>query len=132
MINKGSDMTAYTFDDSIVSDLHKDAYGVRPTQMFWHSWDQYSADEKQAEWDWLIGKAEERARLERDSEARALEVFEARVAESIQSGARDRAQAIKWILQAEGLEGERDPGYVCYQLGLSYEHEGMFALHCGD
>ncbi len=125
-------MTAYTFDDSIVSDLHKDAYGVRPTQMFWHSWDQYSADEKQAEWDWLVGKAEESARLDRERETRALEIFEARVTESIQAGARDRNQAIKWILQAEGLEGERDPGYVCYQLGLSYEHEGMFALFCGD
>jgi hypothetical protein len=122
---------SYNYDDSVVSDLHKDAYGIRPTQRFWHSWDQYSADEKQAEWDWLIGKAEERARLERDL-AQALEIFEARVTESIAAGAKDRNQAIKWILQSEGLDKVRDPGYVCYQLGLSYDHEGMFALFCGD
>ena len=117
---------AYSFDDSIVSDLHKDAYGVRPTQMFWHSWDQYSADEKQAEWDWLVGKAEESARLDREREARALEVFEARVTESIQAGAEDRETAIRWILQAEGLDEERDPGFICYSLGLAYTHEKIF------
>ena len=31
---KEIEMTQYTFDDSLISDLHKDAYGVRPTQTF--------------------------------------------------------------------------------------------------
>ena len=26
---------AYTFDENLVSDLHKDAYGFRPSQSFW-------------------------------------------------------------------------------------------------
>jgi hypothetical protein len=125
-------MTAYTFDDSTVSDLHKDAYGWRPSEAFWAKWNNSTPEQKQVIWDGLVETLEESIDLERKMQASALEAFEARVTESIQAGARDRNQAIKWILQAEGLDGERDPGYVCYQLGLSYEHEGMFALFCGD
>ena len=132
MINKGSDMTAYTFDDNTVSDLHADAYGWRPRESFWAEWNSSTPEQKRVIWDRLVETLEESIDLERKMQASALEAFETRVTESIQAGAKDRNQAIKWILQAEGLDKERDPGYVCYQLGLSYEHEGMFALHCGD
>ena len=125
-------MATSTFDDSIVSDLYKDAYGSRPRGSFWAEWNSSTPEQKQAYWDGLIQELDENTAREELLKEAALEAFEARVAEAVRSGAKDRNQAIKWILQAEGLEGERDPGYVCYQLGLSYEHEGMFALFCGD
>ena len=41
----------YTFDDSIVSDLHKDAYGFRPTAGFMRFWAALSPEQKQVEWE---------------------------------------------------------------------------------
>jgi predicted Fe-S protein YdhL (DUF1289 family) len=130
MMIKDTVMSRYTFDDSIVSDLHKDAYGSRPRSEFWACWDSYSDDEKQFVWDCLVEQANDQSEMDRRRESRALEDFEARVSQSIESGARDRSQAIEWILQAEGLDGEQDAGYVCYRLGLSYANEAMFEEHC--
>lgn len=123
---------SYNYDDSTVSDLHKDAYGWRPSESFWAEWNNSTPAEKEVIWNRLVETLEESIDLERKMEASALEAFENRVAESIAAGAKDRNQAIKWILQAEGLDDERDPGYVCYQLGLSYEQESIFAPFCGD
>jgi len=47
---------AYTFDSNIVSDLHKDAHGFRPTEYFWEEWDQCGDDNRQAMWDSLINE----------------------------------------------------------------------------
>lgn len=44
----------YTFDEQIVSDLHKDARGYRPTEYFWEEWSQCGDDTRQAMWDNLI------------------------------------------------------------------------------
>ena len=52
-------MTQYTFDDSLISDLHKDAYGVRPTQTFWTLWETMTPSQKQCEWEWLCKLVEE-------------------------------------------------------------------------
>jgi hypothetical protein len=38
-----------------------------------------------------------------------------------------REDAIRWLIQAEGLDEERDPGYICYNLGLPYSMEKIFA-----
>ena len=115
----------YTFDDSIVSDLHKDAHGHRPREGFWTRWNSYTDEQKQYEWDCLIRESEESAEREKFMQEEALTAFEARVAQGMEAGA-TRTQAIRWILQAEGLEDERDAGFICYSLGLSYDHESMF------
>lgn len=44
----------YTYDEQIVSDLHKDAYGCRPSSFWWQCWQEASPEEKQAEWDDLL------------------------------------------------------------------------------
>ena len=44
----------YTFDEREVSDLHKDAYGFRPTSTFWQEWQLSDMDGKQALWDLMI------------------------------------------------------------------------------
>ena len=45
--------------------------------------------------------------------------FEKRIAE-YESMAGSRENAIRWILQAEGLDNEYDSHYICYSLGLPY------------
>ena len=45
---------SYTYEDNIISDLHKDAYGFRPSQRFFDDWAEYTPAEKQECWDLLI------------------------------------------------------------------------------
>ena len=63
---------------------------------------------------------------EEQAEAQAKADFEKRVSTLIETGAGNREDAIRWILEAEGLADEHDAGYVCYSLGLSYKEESMF------
>ena len=44
----------YTFDELSVSDLHKDAYGFRPSESFWREWQASDNDGKQELWDSMI------------------------------------------------------------------------------
>lgn len=44
----------YTFDENLVSDLHKDAYGFRPSGSFWLSWKEASDLRRQEIWDDLL------------------------------------------------------------------------------
>ena len=39
--------TTYTYDSRIVSDLHKEVYGCRPTQAWMQAWNANSEDAKQ-------------------------------------------------------------------------------------
>ncbi len=47
-------MTTYTFDEQILSDLHKDAYGSSPSNGFWRQWSHSTMDEKQDIWDGIL------------------------------------------------------------------------------
>ena len=44
----------YTFDENILSDLHKDAYGFRPSGDFFREWDLLDNDGKQDLWEQLM------------------------------------------------------------------------------
>ena len=52
-------MATYTYDSNIVSDLHKEAFGFRPSQGFMECWRTMRPHEKQEEWDSLITTMEE-------------------------------------------------------------------------
>ena len=58
----------YTYSDDIISDLHKDARGVRPDEYFWEEWTQSPPESKQFIWDKLVAEMEykekEEARIE--------------------------------------------------------------------
>lgn len=83
-------------------------------------------EEFKKELDYWGQQADNEIKREQEEEAMALKDFEKRVLDTINTGAGDRKTAIKWILQGEGLEKERDPGYVCYCLGLPYSMEKEF------
>ena len=108
----------YTFDGDIVSDLHKDAYGFRPSQGWWESWKTMSDDEKQGEWDNLIFAMNCSMEYEREQEARATKEFEDLVIRTIQTGAKTREDAIRWIMDASDCDGDWE--YLCYKHGLPY------------
>ncbi len=115
----------YTFDSNIVSDLHKDARGFRPTSFWMSAWNSYDAETKQAIWDALCKELEDTMAEDRAREAKALENFEAQIKEMCKLGAETTRQAIKWIFHAEKLD-RYDLQYgadaVAYHFGMSYQN----------
>ena len=70
----------YTFDENILSDLHKDAYGFRPrSEEFWAAWDAADNDGKQRIWDDLLDAADRAAETEREIQQEAIAEFESTV-----------------------------------------------------
>ena len=108
----------YTFDENTVSDLHKDAYGIRPGSAFWAQWDAACDDGKQAIWDRLLRSLDAAMEGEREREQRAIERFEALVRVNIDAGAEDRETALRWIMDASRANGDWE--YLCFQYGLPY------------
>ncbi len=96
-------------------DFYKDVHGVRPR---WYNYDEMSETDLEAELDQLSKEAEVQAKIEAEQQAIAIGKVEARIADLIQSGAKTREVAVKWILEAEGAENDAD--YCCYLLGLPY------------
>ena len=118
-------MTTYTFDENIISDLHKDARGFRPTEYFWEEWEAYANDPdlRQKIWDDLCEELSVAMKAEDERQAIALGDIKARIAELINLGAKTEVRAIKWIIEAEefsdvDLAYGRD--YFCYHFGLNY------------
>jgi hypothetical protein len=120
MKTKEATMT-YTFDEDIVSDLHKDAFGYRPSEGFWVNWNCASDDAKQTVWDGLIYALNRAMDEQKAAYDAAKSEYEARLAEYISIGAKDRATAIRWLVQSlELTETDKWYGaeYICYTLGL--------------
>ena len=106
-----------------IYDAHKTAFGVKGRH---YDFKAMSLEELKDEADYISRACDEQLELEARMEKEATERFEASVAE-YQQMAGSRKDAIRWLLQAEGLEDERDPGYICYSLGLPYSMEKEFS-----
>ena len=96
-------------------DMHKDAYGVRPRGIDTSSWTEADFE---AEFVILAQAIEQENIVRKASEERAEHDFEMRVLGLLQTGAKDRAMALRWIHEAEGSNG--DDEYLCYLIGLPY------------
>lgn len=100
---------------SIWWDAHKDAYGFRPRGQDVGHW---TVADFQKELD-VLGEAIDRAEKQRlEDEAVAVDRFEKRVQQTIETGAGDRKTALRWIHEADGTNG--DDEYLCYHNGLPY------------
>jgi len=117
----------YERDSLITSvyEMHKDAYGVKGRH---YDFDNMSNKELEEELERLCKVAQAEREAEEKFEEAAYQTFLKRIAENIKLGASDKETAIKWILQAEGLENEKDAGYICYNLGLGYDKEYLFEI----
>ena len=115
----------YERDSLITSvyEMHKDAYGVKGRH---YNFKEMSNEDLQKELDHLCEVAKREREIEKRYEESAYQTFLKRIAEAMKLGAETKEDAIKWILQAEGLDKEQDTGYICYSLGLDYDKEFMF------
>ena len=110
----------YTFDSDIVSDLYKEAFGRRPSDIFWSEWIDATDAEKQGIWERLMRHAECAANEERVREQEAIVAFERHVINTILMGARDRETALRWIMDASVCNGDWE--FLCYTHGLPYKY----------
>jgi hypothetical protein len=96
-------------------DMYKDAYGVRPRGIDTSSW---TESDFEREFFQLSVTIAEEDRVRKEAEEKAQHDFEMRVLSLQQTGAKDRAMAIRWVHEAEGSDG--DDEYLCFLIGLPY------------
>ncbi len=111
----------YTFDELTVSDLHKDAYGIRPSQRWWNAWNIASDADKQFRWDRLVDTMNLNLKLEQEQEDLAVAKFELLVEKTIKHGAKDRTTALSWIMNSSNCSNDWE--YLAYLHGLPYKYE---------
>lgn len=109
------EMSALEQAQCIYWDMYKDAHGVRPRGIDTSAWTLADFENEFASLGSVIQREEE---LRKESEAAAIVRFEARVQSIIETGAKDRAMALRWIHEAEDSNG--DDEYLCYCVGLPY------------
>ena len=114
-------MSDYTFCNELVSDLHKDAYGFRPTEYFWEEWTQASDEVKQEIWDRLLVTMDEQEKAEQRREEQALVTFRATLRKVMNEQGVDWRTAMRWLMQADD---EQDVDHWLWKQGLSYEKSG--------
>ena len=100
------------------SDLYKDAYGVRPRGTDFLDW---TEEEFRKQFARLEGTIKDRVDEDRRFEEMAARDFEERVNGFLYLGAKDRAMALRWIMEADGAD---DFEHLCFKNGLRY---GYFA-----
>ena len=98
-------------------DMYKDAYGIRPRGTDTSSWTEADFE---AEFVSLSQTIDANYKQQLAQEAVAQHDFEMRVLSLLQTGAKDREMALRWIHEAEGSNG--DDEYLCFLLGLPYRY----------
>ena len=115
-MRKGNKMT-YTFADELISDLHKDAHGMRPTSSFMDAWMFDSDEGKQATWDYLVMVMKESMEQEKNAEAQALLVFKDKLRSIMADCGYNWKQALRsWTDEVGAYHGLH---FFLYDQGLS-------------
>ena len=97
------------------SDFYKDAHGFRPRHIDTSTW---TLEDFDREFEVLADICKDNTARRVAEEAAAVTKLEARIADLITIGAKDRAMAIRWIAEAEECNGDMD--YLCFLVGVPY------------
>jgi hypothetical protein len=108
-----------------LSDLHKDAYGFRPSPQQWALWNTMDDAQLDIEETELQVAVQAAIVEEAQEEAIAGRHFEAYISKLMAHHNVDRATAIRWDMEAhtDEIEIYGLSGY-CYEHGLSYDYFG--------
>ena len=117
-------MPEYTYDESIFSDLHKDAFGFRPCE---HEFYEAEPVRKQEIWNALIRAHNDEMERYRLLEEEGKREFEQAVYNAIASGAKSRFTAIRWLMDGlpEFIQNEtwnQKLNWLEYEFNLPYAH----------
>jgi len=113
----------YTFDENIVSDLHKEAYGFRPREGWWNMWAAFNADQKQATWDSLIADLGDAIEQQEQQEAQALVNFRKLLKTTMATCNVDWKNALRILMEAdtEFTKDSQEFDYFLWTYDLGYE-----------
>ena len=113
----------FTYSDDIISDLHKDAYGFRPSQRFFDDWAEYTPAEKQECWDMLCEEMERSMKEQAAAEAAALVEFRKAVAAVVKYCDVKWTRALEYLADEAdiSIENEQDFDFFLWKQGLGYE-----------
>lgn len=119
----------YTFDESILSDLHKDARGWRPREDFWGMWNKADDARKQKIWDGLAVELEYRWQEEQRKEAEDVAEFENELTEIMKVGRGcDRETALRWMTPVEEFQHSQDVEHWVWERGILFTALGRWAV----
>ena len=115
-------MSKYTYSDDIISDLHKDARGYRPSQSFWDGWKQSTEDDKQSVWDMLCKELEQRMADEAAAEKRSLDSFRESVRNTMNyyKVTWDKAVDILCLKSGDDIDCEQSFDYFLWKQGIGF------------
>ena len=111
-------MTKYTYDIDSFSDLYKEAHGFRPSGHYYYMLDMATADQLQAEWDYLLQVSEANFREDERQKAEAYEALMIRLKSLAAANRVDVKTIIRWFHDAESTNGDNE--YLDYRLGVKY------------
>jgi hypothetical protein len=109
--------------ETYIYEGHKDAFGVKGRHYDFKS---MSMEQLKEEADYISRSVKNAIEEEEKMEKEAIENFENNISNNLEMGAKTREDAIRWVLQSEGLDKEQDASYICYNLGLPYSMEKVF------
>jgi len=111
----------FTFSDELFSDLWKDVNGYRPTQEIKDEWNARTLRQKQELWTALVDELDQQEQDRIDIQNARVASFEKQILQYEGMGDNiTRSDAIRLILDEEGLIYEYDPEYVAYSMDLPY------------
>jgi len=102
------------------SDLYKSMHGIRPR---WMDWDAYSDEELTAELKDLIAEGDRQFEAE-ELQARLEDAaFESELKLMLDKGARDRVQALAWMLDADMVDfnDNQNVEFWIYSQGVTFD-----------
>lgn len=88
-----------SYDENIISDLHKDAYGFRPDSSFWITFEAFNPEQKQALWDSILSDLERSIDDEEYAQEAAIIEFEDRI-DNLMHDCNNRKSIVDWFLRA--------------------------------
>lgn len=112
---------SYTFENNLISDLHKDARGYRPSQDFFDMWNESSDDTKQEVWDMLIQEMEYNQKEEARIEADNLVKFRKLIRSVMDTASCNWKVALRYLVESEGLDVNFELDYFLWNQGLGFD-----------
>ena len=112
----------YTYSDDIISDLHKDARGFRPSVAWMHAWETSTDEEKQGIWDSLCEEMEQSMKQQQADEAAALVEFRKVVRKTMDFCGTTWNKAVEYLCDADGDDADCEQGfdYFLWKQGIGY------------
>ena len=111
----------FTFSDELFSDLWKDVHGYRPDADLMNEWNARTPRQKQELWSALVDELDQQEQDRVKLQEARVDSFERQIFNYEGMGDNiTRSDAIRLILDEEGLIHEYDPEYVAYSMDLPY------------